>query len=237
MTAPASNLARTKLGRRPRPFAVLFDLDGTLIDSIGLILSSARHAFRDRPDAAPSDDEWLSGVGIPLATMLRRYAIDDADLARLIAAYREHQHAHHDRMIRCYDTVVETVQWLHRDGHPMAIVTSKGDALAKRGLEHVGIAQYMATIVGCDSTKRHKPDPEPVRVALDRLGYAPHEAIFVGDSVHDIAAGNAAGVATVAALWGPFRREQLAPSHPRHMLEDISRLPALLRAIGGAYGP
>lgn len=226
--------ARTNRVRRPRPFAVLFDLDGTLIDSIELILSSARHAFSGREGHVPSDEEWLTGVGIPLATMFGRYAADEADLATLVAGYREFQMLHHDRLIRCYDGVADTMERLRIGGHPIAIVTSKSDALAQRGLAHVGIDRFIDVVVGCDSTARHKPDPEPVLHALDRLGYAPHEAVFIGDSVHDMNAGNAAGVATVAALWGPFRRDQLEPSKPKHWLERVAGLPALLHAIGGA---
>jgi pyrophosphatase PpaX len=216
---------------RTRPIAVLFDLDGTLIDSIELILSSMRHAFDACGATAPADAEWLESVGIPLQTAFRRYAPGDRELAALIAAYREHQLAHHDRLVRCYDAVVETVSLLQRRGHPLAVVTSKADWLARRGLEHVGMASLFDTIVGCDSCSRHKPHPEPVLTALARLGYRPDEAVFVGDSVHDIEAGNAAGVLTVAALWGPFGREQLLPVRPDYFLDQISDLPDILSAM------
>jgi pyrophosphatase PpaX len=103
----------------------------------------------------------------------------------------------------------------------LAVVTSKTTSLAQRGLEHVGVMEYFQTIVGCDSSERHKPDPEPVLLALDRLRYGPKEALFVGDSVHDIEAGNAAGVLSVAALWGPFTREQLAVAKPGRFVERI----------------
>ncbi len=214
-----------------RPLAVLFDLDGTLIDSIELILNSARHAFRGRDGRVPDDAEWLSGVGIPLATMFRRYARDEADVQALIATYREYQLEHHDRLTRCYDEVVETVDFLRAAGHPCGIVTSKTEWLARKGLEHVGLARHFDVIIGCDSCERHKPDPEPVLLALDRLSYATDEAVFVGDSVHDMFAGNAAGVATIAALWGPFSREDLVAAQPRFWLERIRDLPALVASI------
>jgi len=207
---------------------ILFDLDGTLIDSIELILSSMRYAFAKHEREAPSDEEWTAGIGIPLFTMFRRYARDDADHRSLIGAYREHQFANHDRLVRCYDDVVDTVKWLRERGHSMGIVTSKGEYLAMRGLAHVGLARYMDTIVGADSSTRHKPDPEPVRIALHRLGCPPDNALFIGDSVHDVIAGNAAGVTTVAALWGAFRRPELEPGQPSHWLERISDLPGLL---------
>jgi pyrophosphatase PpaX len=210
-------------GTRRSP-TILFDLDGTLLDSIELILNSARHAFAKLERPWPSDEEWLAGVGIPLFTMFGRYARDDDDRAALIAAYREYQFAHHDRLVRCYDGVVDTVRELHERGHQLGIVTSKSEYLALRGLAHVGLARYMDTIVGCDASTRHKPDPEPVRIALHRLGSAPEDAIFVGDSVHDVLAGNAAGVRTFAALWGAFRRQDLEPGCPSVYLERISDL-------------
>lgn len=203
---------------------MLFDLDGTLIDSIDLILASMRYAFDKCEAPVPSDEEWLTGVGIPLRTMFERYATSDEAIDRFIAAYREHQFANHDSLVRCYDDVPHGVAALKARGHPLAVVTSKTVALAQRGLEHVGIAEHFETIVGCDSCARHKPDPEPVLTALDRLGYEPHEAVFVGDSVHDILAGNAAGVVSVAALWGPFSRQQLAIATPGMYVERIGDL-------------
>src|SRR5262245_27056192 len=119
-------MAMPKPRRSP---TVLFDLDGTLIDSIELILNSARHAFGKLERAWPSDEEWLAGVGIPLFTMFGRYARDDEDRNALIAAYREYQLAHHDRLVRCYDGVLDTVRALHANGHQLGIVTSKSEAL------------------------------------------------------------------------------------------------------------
>ena len=213
----AAQRPRPRVGTRPR--AILFDLDGTLIDSIGLILASMRYSFEKCQATAPSDAEWLAGVGTPLRTMFERYATDAESIDRFIAAYREHQLANHDRLVRCFDDVPETVAALKSQGHPLAVVTSKTDALAQRGLDHVGLAQHFDTIVGCDSCARHKPHPEPVLTALSRLGYEPDEALFVGDSVHDIESGNAAGVLTIAALWGPFTRNQLAVAKPDRFLE------------------
>ncbi|HTR77294.1 MAG TPA: HAD-IA family hydrolase [Gemmatimonadaceae bacterium] len=212
----------------PPPAAVLFDLDGTLIDSIELILNSARHAFTRLGRAAPSDAEWLAGVGTPLRAIFAKHARGDSDIDDLIEGYREYQAANHDRLVRCYDGVVPTVAALHARGHPLGVVTSKGDTMAYRGLAWVGLDHYFKAVVTIDSSARHKPHPEPVLLALDRLARAPDGAYFVGDSVHDIEAGNAAGVRTVAALWGPFTRDQLAPAKPSYFLRSILDLPALV---------
>jgi len=208
--------------------AVLFDLDGTLIDSIALILQSTQFAFIGYDGPVPSDAEWLAGVGTPLWTMFRKYARDEAQVDALVARYREYQLPNHDRLVTAYDGVVDTVRGLRAARHPLAIVTSKTEQLALRGLECIGIADCFDVLIGCDTVERHKPDPAPVYAALTRLGVQAKDAVFVGDSVHDIAAGNAAGVVTIAALWGPFTREDLAPSQPTRFLERMSGLPALL---------
>lgn len=233
----AMGIAPTRPARRAHPSAahpkILFDLDGTLLDSIELILSSARYAFEKRDREYPSDEVWAAGIGIPLFTMFERYAHDDADCRAFITAYREHQFAHHDRLIRPYDDVVDTVRTLHERGHELAIVTSKSEYLALRGLVHVGLARYMDTIVGCDSSSRHKPHPEPVQIALHRLDCPPERAIFVGDSVFDLQAGNAAGVTSVAATWGAANRGELEPGQPTHWLDRISDLLPLVESLAG----
>ena len=214
-----------------RPLAVLFDLDGTLIDSIELILNSARHAFHGRPGHVPDDAEWRGLIGMPLDASFRRYTKDDAEVAALLAKYREYQMANHDKLVKCYDEVVETVDFIRAAGHPVAIVTSKTTTMTRRGLDVSGLSHHFDTIIGCDVCERHKPDPQPVQIALERLGYEPEEAVFVGDSVYDMLAGNAAGVTTIAALWGPFTRDDLLASQPAYFLERIRDLPRLLSDI------
>jgi pyrophosphatase PpaX len=212
--------------------AVLFDLDGTLIDSIPLIVNSALYAFEKCGHPAPTTEEWLADLGLPLRAMFSRFITDESRLAELVAGYREYQLEHHDRLVRPYDEVASTLAALHARGHALAVVTSKIEALAQRGLAHVGLDGLFDVVVGLESCTRHKPDPEPVRVALDRLGARPNDAAFVGDSPHDMTAGRAAGVTTIAALWGPFTRAQLAPSEPDYYIE---RMGELMSIVGGSW--
>src|SRR3954468_23551947 len=139
---------------RPTYPALLFDLDGTLVDSIALIINSARYAFEKLGREWISDAEWSSGIGIPLPTMFSRYARDAADRDALIAAYREYQLANHDRLVRCYENVIETVTALRDRGHPLAVVTSKSEYLAFRALALVGLASSIDTVVGLESSTR-----------------------------------------------------------------------------------
>ena len=214
-----------------QPFAVLFDLDGTLIDSIGLILASMEFAFEGR-ERRPNTEEWVAAIGTPLDGMLRRWARDEADVLHLRGRYREFTLLHHDTMTTAYPGAIETVRALHADGHPLAIVTSKLEVGARRSLTYLGIEECFTAVIGLDATTKHKPDPEPVRHALARLGgIAPGRAVFVGDSVHDIRSGNAAGVSTAAALWGPSTREDLTASGPTHWLRDFGDVRTLVSRL------
>ena len=210
--------------------AVLFDLDGTLIDSVPLIVASMQHAFAGR-ERAPTEKEWVALIGTPLEAMIRRWGEDEADVALLRERYKEHQWAHHDSMVRAFPGVPEVLDALAARGVRMAVVTSKLESSARRSLEFLGLVRYFEAVVGLESTVRHKPDPEPVRHALDRLEAVADGAAFVGDSPHDVVAGNAAGVATVAALWGPFTRDELAPAHPRAWAARVSDLLPVLESL------
>jgi pyrophosphatase PpaX len=213
--------------RRTLP-AVLFDLDGTLIDTIELLLSSSRHAFDGWHRATPTEAEWIAGIGTPLVEQLRAYAANEEEVGILVDRYRAFQHIHHDRLTRCYADVPAEIARLHDRGYPLGVVTSKASAIAARSLSHVGLARYLDVVVGYDETQRHKPHPEPVLEGLRRLGAQADRAVYVGDSPHDIHAGNAAGVVTVAATWGPFSRETLAAAGPNHFIECMADLAGVL---------
>jgi pyrophosphatase PpaX len=213
-----------------RPYAVLFDLDGTLVDSIALLLASMRHTFQGR-NRQPTDSEWIEGIGTPLPKQLTPYVESDQDRERLVNRYRTFQLENHDRLMARYEGVIDTLAQLYQRGHPMAVVTSKGNAMRERGLKFIGADDYIEVAIGYDSVHIHKPDPYPVKAALEKLDYESNEAVFVGDSPHDIKSGNAAGVITIAALWGPFTRSMLEAHHPSYFLDDIKQLPPLLDRI------
>ncbi len=212
---------------RTRPLAVLFDLDGTLIDSIGLLLKCVRHTFEGRHHA-PTDADWVAGIGTPLRAQLGAYASSDEEIDELTKRYRTFQREQHDSLTSAYPGVIETLTELEQRGHPMGVVTSKSNEMMDRGLSFTGLSRFMKTTIGMDSCAIHKPDAFPVLLALENLRYSPDDAVFVGDSPHDILAGNAAGVTSIAALWGPFTRGQLGVASPVEYLERIEGLPTLL---------
>jgi pyrophosphatase PpaX len=116
------------------------------------------------------------------------------------------------------------VQRIHRGGRTLGVVTSKNNAGARRGLRLIGLEELMSVVVGADDVTRHKPDPEPVEQALGKLGVLASDAVFIGDSHHDVASGKAAGVRTIAVCWGPIARDRLTLSEPDHVCSSVEEV-------------
>ena len=216
--------------------ALLFDLDGTLIDSIELLLTSMEHAFEGR-ERSPTRAQWTAGIGTPLRTQLSEWCEDDDVLEAIISRYRDFQSLHLERLTTAYPGVLKFLQWARDEGYALGIVTSKGRGMTDRSLQHVGLAASFDTVVTYEDTDRHKPGPEPVLLALERVGVAPQHAIYVGDSPHDMHSGRAAGAATAAALWGPFSREELEPASPTWWLGSIDELRDILKPFPARSHP
>ena len=205
----------------------LFDLDGTLIDSVDLILRSYRHTMRLHRGHEPSDDVWMEGLGTPLWVQFRHFTEDPAEIEAMVATYRAYNLAHHDELVRPYDGVVEAVRALRARKKTLGLVTSKMRSGALRGLRVAGLEDAFRVIVGADEVTHPKPHPEPVLMALERLRAPVAGAVFVGDSRHDLECGRAAGVKTAAVLWGPFDRAHLADLEPDYWLETPADLTLL----------
>jgi len=218
---------------------ILFDLDGTLIDSTELILSSFRHTMRTHLGRQLPDEDWLSTMGRPLRTQLRDFARDEADVEAMMATYSTHNDEYHDAAIAAFPGVAPLLGALLEAGHTLGIVTSKRKEFALRGLRVSGLpVEWFGAIVTADDVERHKPDPEPLLVALSTLGCeSPGTAMYVGDSPFDMAAGRAAGVATVAVAWGPHDEESLARHSPDFTLVKPNDLLEILRGRGRDTGP
>jgi pyrophosphatase PpaX len=207
---------------------VLFDLDGTLIDSVRLILDSYHHTLAVHGLAAESDEFFLTGIGTPLWVQFKKWADDEELLAEMITTYRAYNLEHHDRGVTPYPGVVEMVRAVRSAGLRTGLVTSKNRSGAFRGLGVAGLTETMEVIVAADDVENPKPHPEPVHSALRQLGEPASSAILVGDSLHDMESGRAARIKTGAVLWGPFDRAHLAPSAPDHWLETPADLLTLL---------
>jgi pyrophosphatase PpaX len=212
--------------RLARVEVILFDLDGTLIDTEGLIMASARYATELVLGKALPDEVLRHNIGIPLRQQMGEYAPEHVD--ELLKAYREHNERVHDDLIREYEGTPAALSALEELGKPMAIVTSKSRPVAQRGIDFFHLGGYFRFIVGYEDTTVHKPHAEPILEAARRLEADPQRCMYVGDSPHDMSAGNAAGAVTVAALWGPFPDRVLDPG-PSAALRRLGDLAELLR--------
>jgi pyrophosphatase PpaX len=211
----------------PQLDTYLFDLDGTLLDSLELILDSYRHTLTKHRGEAPPDDVWIAGIGTPLRKQLAPFVEDDVELERFVNTFREHNFTNHDAMISAFPGIREVIGTIKSRGKVLGIVTSKAQKGTARGLKACNLEGFFSAIVAADDVDKHKPDPTPVLKALELLNADAEHTIFIGDSPHDMAAGRAAGVLTGAVLWGPFDRETLARHSPDYWLTEPSEILSL----------
>lgn len=186
--------------------AVLFDLDGTLVDSIPLIFRTYRRVFADL--GLPWDPGAVAAqIGIPLRVISRKFAGDRAE--EFYRLYQRYYQEEHDRLTRLFPGTKEALRELKRHGLRLGIVTSKSAAVTRRTLTFTGLGSFMETVITVDDVREPKPGAEPVLRGLAALGAEPGRALYVGDSCHDMLAGRRAGTAVVGVTWGLARREEL----------------------------
>ena len=190
------------------PTALLLDLDGTLTDSIGLIVHCYQQTLTLFAGRTPTREEVVPKIGRALPTLFAEENIGDVE--ELLTFYRALYARENESWVRLYDGVEEMLADLH-SRLPLALVTSKSLQSAHPALERFGIGAKMQVIITSDDTQNHKPDPEPLLLAATRLGIAPEHCAYLGDSIHDLHAARAAGMQALAALWGPSEPETLRP--------------------------
>jgi pyrophosphatase PpaX len=185
---------------------VLFDLDGTLVDSGAIILASFKHAARTVL-ARDVEEEQIAALvgGSNLHDQMR--VLSPAHVDELVRVYREHNRPLHDEL-QAFEGVEELMETLSGEGRKLGIVTAKGRQTVDLAFAVLSLERYFDAVVTADMTDRHKPDPAPVLKALELLESEPADAAFVGDSPYDVAAGKAAGVFTVAVSWGKLHPEE-----------------------------
>jgi pyrophosphatase PpaX len=198
---------------------VLFDLDGTLVDSAGVILASFHHATETVLQRRYPDEQILAQVGgSNLETQMGLLA--PAHVDELVRVYRAHNDPSYSEM-SCFDGMLDVLAQLKGEGRRLGVVSAKRRPTVERVFEGAGIGKYFDVIVGSDATERHKPHPEPLLHALDLLGARPEDAAYVGDSPFDMAAAKAARVLAVAVAWGGIHRVEDADvlvESPRELL-------------------
>jgi pyrophosphatase PpaX len=187
---------------------VLFDLDGTLIDSGPMIIASMKHAAssvlgREIPEAV-----LAAAVGGP-GLVAQMHALDPEKVDDLVAAYREHNEPLHDELEAFWE-VVQVLPLLHEQGRRLGIVTAKRAATVQLAFDRLPeLESNFEVVITSDDTERHKPAPDPILAAVERLGASLGETAYVGDSPFDIRAAKAAGVHAVAVGWGGIHSDEV----------------------------
>lgn len=204
---------------------VVFDLDGTVVDTVELIVESFRFATRTVLGEVLPDGVIIAGVGQPLMFQMERLSEEHAQ--ELCDVYREYNHRRFDELIRGYDGVAELLEGLKAANRRLGIVTSNSRHTTQMAFRAVGLAEHFDVVVTASDTTEHKPSPVPLLLCLDRLGAGAGGSIYVGDSPYDIQAGAAAGMATAAVAWGVFGKEALLAAAPDYWLEEPRELLAL----------
>lgn len=212
---------------------VLFDLDGTLIDTLDLILDSMRYTTEKVLGAPLPDEVLMHNVGVPLIVQMREFDEERAD--EMMVVYREHNWRVHDALVKEYPGVEDALRQLIGQGKRLGVVTSKARAVAERGLERFDLGPFFDLLVSFDDVHVHKPDPHPLIFASQQMGVPLDRIAYVGDSPHDMAAALAAECIAVAALWGVGSRERLLAPGPHFAVESMEEVVDLFAGDGHAY--
>lgn len=204
---------------------VLFDLDGTLIDTNKLIIDSFKHTYKACLGLDVSEQEILKYFGEPLIVTLRRYSEEKAE--DMFNTYIEYNESRHNDVVTLFDGVQELLEDLKGEGYTLALVTSKRRKVAQMGLDLFDISRHFDAFVALEDTELHKPNPAPVVKALELLGARPAEAIMVGDSVFDIHCAHGADVKAVLVKWSAahgFQGDDASADYVVHDTRELMRI-------------
>ena len=204
---------------------VLFDFDGTLMDTEPAIHESYREVFRRyRTEEEFDEEKQVAVLGPSLDVMMSMY-FPGEDVEELKTVYRNYQNAHMPELVRAMPHAREVLQMLKERGCPTAIVSTRKTTSINLILETVGMADAFDVIIGYDMVTKDKPDPEGIRKALQELGYpADTYCVYVGDSPLDIQAGRNAGAWTVAMISNLKKEKMVLDEHPDRVIYDLSQL-------------
>lgn len=205
---------------------ILFDLDGTLIDTNELIISTYLHTLEKYFPGKYTREDVLPFLGPTLHEVFGE--MDPDRVEEMVLDYRTYNLANHDRLVKEFVGVMETIETLKKKGYKLAIVTTKREDVAFKGLRLMKLDSFFDVMVAFDHVKKVKPDPEPIYLALEKLDSKPAEALMVGDNFHDVLAGKNAGTKTAGVAWTIKGRDYLAKYEPDYMLENMTDLLTIL---------
>ncbi|MBQ4332205.1 MAG: HAD-IIIA family hydrolase [Clostridia bacterium] len=208
--------------------AVIFDLDGTLLNTLGDLTAAVNHALAAHGFLTRTEAQVRTYVGDGVRELIARACPPDTDpdtQASVLAAYLPYYAAHHADRTVPYDGVLDLLASLRAAGYRLAVVSNKHDA-GVQALCARFFGEYLDVVVGADGSRPLKPAPDGILYALSRLGIAPEHAWYVGDSAVDVVTARAAGVRSVAVTWGFQDPERLLAERPMavaHTIEEARK--------------
>jgi len=201
---------------------ILFDLDGTLINTNMLIINSFKYVFKENLDLIVEDNEIVQYFGEPLTYTMAKYTKDRVE--ELVQKYVEYSLSIHDEYTESFKGVEEGLIILREKGYKLAIVTSKRRTTALRGLRLFDLEKYFEVIVSPEDTEKHKPEGEPVLKACELLKLEPDEVLMVGDSHNDILCGKNAGAKTCLVKYTALPLEKLLEHKPDYVIDSVEEI-------------
>lgn len=210
---------------------LLFDFDGTLLDTNELIIQTFQYVLGNHYPGRYERIDILPFLGPTLHESFD--SIDPEKTEQLIVEYRAWNKSMHDELSSEFDGVSETMRLLKAAGMKMAIVSTKRTEMIMKGLELLDVKGVFDEVIAMDDVTRTKPDPEPILLALERLGATADEALMIGDNYHDIVGGKNAGVRTAGVAWSAKGEAFLQTFNPDYMLQHISELLELVKGEKG----
>ena len=199
--------------------ALLFDIDGTLLDTSEFIFQATEYAMKVCGYPVPSRNDIASTAGISFPGFYIKLAGENADVGKLMETHWAFQYENF-HLAKVYPNTAETLKKLKEKGYRLAAVTARSKKTSHQTLKDAGIFQFFDTVVSLEDAKEPKPNPAPLLKALDILNETPVKAAMVGDSHLDIEAGKNAGMKTVRATYG-FHKEKMHDPEPDYFIDDI----------------
>lgn len=209
---------------------VLFDFDGTVMDTNNVILNSWQHTFRTLAGREEKQEVLVKTFGEPLEDTMKKF-FPDVPIEKSLYTYRSYHRDNFCELIRMCPGMKELLAQVKAAGYKTGLVTSRLKLTTDQGLEKYGITDLFDTIITADDTSAHKPDPEPINIALRRLGSKAENAVMVGDTMYDILCAKNAGVKSVFVSWSIALEgdEDFGGNYPDYTIDKAEELMGIIK--------
>lgn len=208
---------------------VLFDFDGTVMNTNDVIINSWQHTFRTLENREEDEAKIIATFGEPLQVTMEKL-FPNVPVEESIQVYRSYHYDNFGELISLFPGMKELIAELKKRGYKLGMVTSRLRRTTEQGMEKYGIMEYFDTVVTADDTDKHKPDPEPINIALEKLGSVSEKSIMLGDTMFDILCAKNAGVKSVLVSWAMAvsEEEKTGPNRPDYIIDQANDLLKLL---------